>query len=228
VIKSSALLATLVLLAAPVTAQQPSPATFRVFERGAPAGSVSTRLTKQDDEWLLEGSSDLPGFQLAVRQLEVHYDRAWHPRYMTVQLIAPTDSVIMHVAFGLSGGRTRTDIVRSAQATYGENTVTADTIVLPDLVSAYEGLAARLASASPGAELRAFLVPRAEVLLRAESVADEVLKATAGALATRHWKLSLVRAEGPMALDVWIAGGRLVRVDIPKEGITVVRDDLVR
>jgi hypothetical protein len=142
-------------------------------------------------------------------------------------MTSPDDDVIVHVAFGLSAGRTRTDIVKSGEALYGENRLSPDTIVLPDMAfSAYEALAARLASASPGATLRAFIVPRTEVSVRADEVSDDAVTTRAGALAVRHWRVRLMRAEGPTAVELWIAEGRLVRLDIPKDGITVVRDDV--
>lgn len=224
----AACVALLVSIAAtPAAAQQPGPATFRVLERGTPVGSVSSALTREHDGWRLQGTSDLPGLHLAVNQFDVQYDAEWRPRFMTLQMTTPDDDAIVHVAFGLSAGRTRTDIVRKGEALYGENRLSVDTIVLPDMVfSAYEALAARLASASPGATLRAFIVPRTEISLRANDASDETVSTRGGALPVRHWRVQFMRAEGSSAVELWIAGGRLVRLDVPKDGLTIVREDV--
>ena len=58
-------------MAGPVVAQQPGPASFRVLQRGTVLGSAPALLTREEDDWLLQGSSDLPGFKLTVRHLEV-------------------------------------------------------------------------------------------------------------------------------------------------------------
>ena len=215
------------IAAAPAAAQQPGPATFRVLERSTPVGWVSSTLTRDHDGWRLQGTSDLPGLNLAVKQFDVQYDADWRPRFMTLQMTTPDDDAIVHVAFGLSAGRTRTDIVRKGEALYGENRLSIDTIVLPDMVfSAYEALAARLASASPGATLRAFIVPRTEISVRADALSDDVVLTRAAALPVRHWRVRLMRAEGPTAVELWIADGRLVRLVVPKDGLTIVRDDV--
>ena len=225
---TGAVLITLVV-AMPAAAQQPGPATFRVLERGELVGSASADLTRERDGWRLRGTSDLPGLNLSVKQFDVSYDVDWRPRFMTLQMTSPDDDVIVHVAFGLIGGRTRTDIVKSGEALYGENRLSIDTIVLPDMVfSAYEALAARLASATPGATLRAFIVPRTEVSVRADEVSDAAVTIRTGTVGVRRWRVRLMRAEGPTAAELWIADGRLVRLHVPKDGLTAIREDVAQ
>lgn len=203
-------------------------AVFRVFHRGALIGSQSVDVARTPDGWHLRGQGDLKGmFQLVLRQLDIRYDEAWRPTIMTMELASPDDSAVVHVAFGLPDG-TRTDIVRPTSAQWGANQVSPDTIPLPDLVfGAYEGLAARLASASVGAELRVFVVPRFEAVMSLDGVTDEAVPTDAGPLATRRWRVTVRRPEGPTPLEIWVADGRMVRVDLPKDGMSVVRQDVV-
>jgi hypothetical protein len=217
----------LLLPGTPLAAQTTGPASFRVYARGALVGSAHSSVTRDDVGWVLEGTSELDGLHLSVKRLIVRYDARWSPRDMSMELATPDDHMIVHVAFGLAGGSTRTDIVRATEAVFGENHVAADTIPLPDMVfSAYEGLAARLASATPGSELRAFIVARTEITISLDGVRDEAMPMLAGSLATRHWHVRLMRAGGPQPADLWVSGGRLVRLDLPADGLTVVRDDV--
>jgi hypothetical protein len=147
---------------------------------------------------------------------------------MTMELVAKDDRAVVHVAFGLSDGTTRTDVVRPNNATWGSNKVSADAIPLPDLVfGAYEALAARLASAAPGDELRIFIAPRFETTMSVDGVVDEEVPASSGTLATRRWRVTLRRPDAPAQMEIWVAGGRMVRLDIPKDGVSVVRQDVL-
>ena len=225
---SGALLLALLVAAAPAAAQEPGTATFHITDRAGAVGTASATLAREGEGWRLTGISDMPGLRLAVRQLEVHYDPLWRPRHLTMEMSSPDDDAIVHVAFGLAGGETRTDIVRASGAVYGANKVSPDTLPLPDFVfSAYEALAGRLATASPGTELHAFVVPRFEVPVAVERVEDESVATRSGRLAARHWHLRFLRADGAAVVDLWSADGRLIRIDFEKDGLRVVRDDVV-
>lgn len=209
--------------------QPASDTTFRIYHRGALIGTTAVSIAREDDGWRLQGTGDLKGtFQVSLPQLDIRYDAAWRPRSMTMELVALDDRAVVHVAFGLSDGTTRTDVVRPDNATWGSNKVSADAIPLPDLVfAAYEALAARLAFASPGQELRVFVAPRFEAPMSIDGVVDEPMPSSAGPLATKRWRVTLRRPEGPSQMEIWVAGGRMVRLDLPKDGLSVVRDDVV-
>src|SRR4030095_2885685 len=118
--------------------------------------------------------------------------------------------------------------VRANLATWGSNPVSPDTLPLPDLVfGAYEGLAARLVSAVPGTEMHVFVAPRFEAVMALDGVSDDVVETSAGAVETRRWRMTVRRPEGPTPLEMWVAGGRMVRLDQPKDGISVVRSDVL-
>ena len=222
----------------PVATQTDGTSRFRVFHHGEEIGFTAVSLTRDEDGWHLEGSGELKGeFQFVLRQLDVRYDAAWRPRFMTLELATPAlqrllgrgpeDHVVVHVAFGLADGGTRTDIVRSSNADWGSNQVSPDTIPLPDLVfGAYEALAARLSLASPGAELRAFVVPRFEATVSVDGVTDEAVRTSSVTLQTKRWRATVRRPEGPVSLDIWVERGRMIRLDLPKDGITVIRQDV--
>jgi hypothetical protein len=209
--------------------QAPADTTFRVFHRGALIGTTSISLTRDGDGWRLQGTGDLKGnFQVALPQLDIRYDAGWRPRLMTMEMVGKDDRAVVHIAFGLADGTTRTDVVRPDNATWGSNKISPDAIPLPDLVfGAYEALAARLAYASPGQELRVFVVPRFEAAMSVDGVVDEAVPTSAGPLNARRWRVTLRRPEGASQMEIWVAGGRMVRLDVPADGLSVVREDVV-
>jgi hypothetical protein len=217
------------LAADPARAQSAGDTTFRIFSRGQEIGSHTVALTRSDDGWHLTSTGEMKEpFQLVLRQFDITYDLAWRPRIMTMEISSVDDRAVVHVAFGLSDGSTRTDVVRAGTAQWGSNKVSPDAIPLPDYVfAAFEALAARLTSSSPGTQLHAFVVPRFEGLLHVDRITSESVPTTGGPLETRRFGLRLARPEGEAPLDVWVANDRLVRVDIPKEGMSVVRQDVV-
>ena len=219
-----------VALGASTSAQTTASETaFRIFSRGKEIGSHTVALTRSDGGWHLTSTGEMKEpYQLVLRQFDITYDSAWRPRIMTMEIASVDDRAVVHVAFGLSDGSTRTDVVRDGTAQWGSNKVSPDAIPLPDYVFAsFEALAARLASASAGTQLQAFVVPRFEGVLHVDRVTSESVAITGGTLDTRRFGLRLQRPEGEAPMDIWVANDRLVRIDIPKEGMSVVRQDVI-
>jgi len=212
---------------APLAAQTPGTAAFAVFHRGTRVGTADTTLERTDAGWRLTSRSEIGGdFQLSVKQFDAEYDASWRPRSMSMELSTPDEHAIVHVA--MVGTTTRTDIVRPGkEALFGANDVAADTLFLPDYVfGAFEALAARLQTATPGTGLFFFLVPRMEVRAVADRRPAVDVETTQGPRAVMRWHLTVNR-EMPTPLEIWIDAGRLLRLDLPEEGLSVVRADVV-
>ncbi len=230
------LLTLLVLAASPASAQAPAQprtggATYRVFENGTPIGVVTSSVVAEAEPdvegWVIRGSSFIGGkYGLTVRRFEAHYDLLWRARFATMELSTPAESLVAHTA--INGGRARTEVVQPGrEAIWGANTVSADTIVMADMVfTAYEALAARLATAVPGTQLPIYVLPLGEIRARLESVTLERLSTAAGPLAVRRWTLTFLTATRESAAEVWESGGRLMRVEMPAEHISVIRSDV--
>lgn len=216
------------ILTASSAAAQPAPgdASFRVFLRGVAIGTAAASLTRVDEGWVLRGSSRLEGpLGLTVKRVEVRYDDAWKPRDMSMELSSIDGTVVVRSVFEV--GTARTDMVRNNQTSFGSYAVSTDTIVLPNLVfSAFEALAARLSTSTPGAELHAFIVPQAEITIRLDSVTDEVVQTTRRAINAKHWRITFMNPEAPVPAEVWVDGGRLARFDFSGQSVSVVRDDV--
>ena len=220
-------IASLLLLAgAETAAQSPAANTFRVFVRGADAGSEEVTLLESPDGWTLRGSGKLRApVNIAMNYWEARYDRSWKPIELTINLTESFSQWTVHTTF--SGTLASTDIGQSGRMQRRTNNVAADTVVLPNLIfGAYEALAARLASAGAGAELQAFIAPQDVAAVRVNSVTDETIKVPGRTIAARRWMLHVGTAPSQLDMEVWTDAGRLLRVDIPSQMLSVLREDI--
>ena len=216
----------MLLVSATVAAQTPGPASFRVYEKGVMVGTVDMSLQKTASGWRLQGSSRITGaIPVTIPNLDLHYDAAWGGRFMTLEMKAPDDAIV-HVA--VAGTTTRTDIVRSTEVRFRSSSVSPDTIFVADRTyGAYEAMAARLEGAVEGDDLPLFVAPFGETRARVDSVTPDQLKTARGPLAVKRYHLTELR-ERPTPVEVWVSRGRLVRLDLPRAAISVVRTDISR
>lgn len=211
---------------ATAAAQTPGAAAFVVYEKGQRVGTVETTVERTDDGWRVRGRSRIAtSVPVTIPNLDLFYDRAWSGRFMTLEMKTPDDAIV-HVA--VIGETTRTDIVRSTEARFLSNAVSPDTIFVPDRAyGAYEAVAARLAAGVPGGNLPMFIPPIGETRMLVERVAEERVRTAAGTIAARRYFISELR-QRPTPIELWVAGGRLLRLDRPREGLSIVRSDVVR
>ncbi len=223
-----AIVAALVLAAGPrvSSAQTTSASTFRVFLRGVDIGIEEVTVFDSPEGWTLRGSGKLVStINLTLDYWEARYDRTWTPIELTVNFTQGTKRSAVHTTF--SGTTASTEITLDGQLQRLTNTVAADTIVLPDLVfGAYEALAARLASQKPGAELQIFMAPQDAVPVTLNTVTDETIQVPGRTIAARRWTLKVGGGDSKVDMDVWTDGSRLLRLDIPAQMVSVVRDDI--
>jgi len=200
--------------------------TFRVFVRGVDTGIEEVTLLESPEGWTLRGSGKYRApINLAMDYWEARYDRAWKPIELTVNLTENTNQWTVHTVF--SGTVASSDISQNGQMQRRTHNVSADSVVLPNLVfGAYEALAARLALASVGAQLQAFIAPQDVVAVTVNNVTDETIQMASRKMAARRWMLHVGSATSKLDMEVWTEGTRLLRIDIPAQMLSVVRDDI--
>jgi hypothetical protein len=162
---------------------------------------------------------------VTVPNFEFLYDTGWSGRFMTLDMKKP-DDVVIHVA--VTGAVTRTDVVRPTEARFRSNSVSPNTIFAPERVyGAYEAVAVRLSRAGATADLPLLVAPIGETRAVVESAAATRLPAKTGSVAATHYILTEIR-DRPTRVDLWVANGRMLRLEVPSLGIVVARTDLAR
>lgn len=205
--------------------QLPDAASFVIYENGRRVGTMQTSVTRTEDGWRIRGSMQTAGaVPVTIPNLDIHYDAQWFGRFLTMEMKAP-DDVIVHVA--VAGATTRTDIVRQKSARFQSSSVSPNTILLPDRAyGAYEAVAARLAS-DTAADLPIFVAPIGETRAVVDEKTIEPMTTAEGVVQAAHYVLTEIRAR-PARVDLWAERGRLLRLDVPRDRISVLRSDVVR
>ena len=214
------------LVAAAAEAQTPGSASFRVSQRGEVIGSADVSVERSPDGWRITSRSLIEGrIQLSLPHFEAQYDANWLPMSLSIEVVTPGEHAIVHVA--IVGDVTRTDIViPNKEVFFGANDVPRDTLFLPDYVfGAWEALAGRLQTATPGSEVSVFAVPEREVKATLDRRDAATLQTPAGFQPATRWRITVHR-ETPVVWELWVDGGRLLRLDLPDEGLSVVRADI--
>jgi pimeloyl-ACP methyl ester carboxylesterase len=207
-------------------AQTTAAHTFRVFVRGVDTGIEEVTVMESADGWTLRGSGKLRApVNIAMDYWEVRYDPAWKPIELTINLTESAKQWTVRTTF--KGTTAASDITQDGQVQRRTSTVAADTVVLPNLIfGAYEALAARLASEKVGSQLQVFIAPQDALSAAIQNVTEETIKIPGRVIAARRWTLQLGGGAAKLEMDVWTEGSRLLRLDIPTQMLTVLRDDI--
>jgi pimeloyl-ACP methyl ester carboxylesterase len=216
--------------AQPPQAQQPSPgpAVFTIFVRGADVGREQVNLTRSGSQWVVSSTGRIG--DVTVNRFEVKYAADWQPTELSLEATTgdkEPKKVQLLTSFAVTTAIN--EITQNGVTNSKTDQISARTIVLPtNTFAGYEVLAARLASAAPGAEFPTYVPPSGEVKVVMKSVADEAIKTPAGILRMRKFELTAQNPNGstfPILVTV-DDRGRLARLDVAASGLAVVRSDL--
>ena len=218
-------IAVLILFGTTGFAQTPGKASFAVYEKNQRTGTLDTDVTRTADGWRIRSSMQTKGaVPVRIVNLDLHYDRNWFGRWMTMEMKQP-DDVIVHVAVARTTALT--DVVRSKEARFRSSSVSPNTILRPERAyGAYEAVAARLADGITR-DLPLFVPPTGETRAIVDTVTTELIRTTRGEISAQHYVLTEITPR-PTRVDLWAQRGRLVRLDLPAAQISVVRADIRR
>jgi pimeloyl-ACP methyl ester carboxylesterase len=211
----------------PGTQSQAPASNLLVFLQGAPVGGEQVTVTQTSDGWTIKGTGRLGNpINLTTTRFEVKYVRDWRPSTLDVEASLRGQPMVMHTVF--ADGVATSDVMQGGTSIRKADKVATDTIVLPNMLfAAYEALALRLSSVKPPAELRVYVAPQAEIVLRVTAVADERIRTVAGIISARRFSVTFANPSGPLPAEVWIdQDSRLLRFRVPAQGLEVARDDV--
>lgn len=206
---------------------QATPANFTVFLSGAAIGSEQVTVTASAEGWTIRATGRLGvPISLSTARFELRYDRDWKPLSLEIDATLRGQPLVLKTAF--ANGKATSSIIQGGQESQKTDVVAADTVVLPNMAfGAFEALALRLASVSSGSQIKAYIAPQVEIVIRLNSIVDERIQTTARMIAAKRYNLAMVNPNSTLAAEVWVdESSRLVRFRVPSQGLDVVRDDI--
>jgi uncharacterized protein len=214
------------------TANQPTPAgndtqTLTVFVGGRAIGSEEVTVVRGSEGWTITSTGTLGApLDLITRRLVVRYDAEWHPLELTIDAASNAEPLSVHTTF--DGTSASSEISQSGQSRKKTDTVSRDTIVMPNLFFAtLEALAARLSRVTPPAELKGYIAPQIEVPIQVKSVTEDRLQVASQTLTARRYAIAVGAPSGSVEAEVSVdAAGRLMRFRVPAQSVDVVRQQL--
>jgi pimeloyl-ACP methyl ester carboxylesterase len=230
---SAAIIALSTCAAPALRAQAPAPqlaegdSDFTVFVNGNAAGRELVRIARSGSTWIVSSTGTAgQGAAPAKTRFEVKYSPDLHPIESRLEMIQGQRSLIVATSYG--GTTAINEISQNGTTNSKTDQVSARTIVLPNnFYASYEVLAARLGSATPGADLPAYIAPQAEIRINVKAVSEATIEGPAGPIAIRRYDLAFQNPGGALAAEITIDDrARLVRLEIPAVGLAVVRSDL--
>lgn len=202
-------------------------AAFKVFLRGSQVGTEQSSVQRTAEGWLITATSTLaPPVALTIRRGEIRYTDTWQPRSIVLQGQFRERAIDLETTF--EGGQARNRFLQDGNTTEKADPVSADAVALPNnFYAGYAALALRLARVQPGAEVRAYVAPQAEIGIVLNAVETQRVLTPRRTIEMRRYKVGFRNPGGTLDGEVWAElDGRFVRLSIPSASLDVVREDI--
>jgi pimeloyl-ACP methyl ester carboxylesterase len=225
--------ALVVMLGLTAAAQQAAPTGrtttgYTLFLRGSPIGREDVTVVTDASGTTItsEGRASVPE-NLVIRRAEVRYAPDWTPQAYTLEATVSGGEVTAQSSF--KGTIARTEGRQGGASFTREHTVAPQTIVLmPNaFFGGWEALTRRVTQAAGPVDLRAYVVPQAELAMRVTSVTSERMQVAGTVMDVRRYDVVLQNPNGAIEASITAGSdGALVRMSIPSQALDVVRDDV--
>ncbi len=195
--------------------------------QGRLLGSEQATITLTSEGWIIRGTGRLAApIDLSTTRFEARYDREWRPISLEVEGTLRGRPLIMRTTF--AGGQATTDLTQAGQQTQKVDAVSANPVVLPNMFfCAYEALAMRLRGIAVPGELKAYIAPQLEIVMRVTASGSERIQTAGRAVSATRYEVTLENPGAPLETEVWIdQDGRLLRFRVPTQGLEIAREDV--
>jgi pimeloyl-ACP methyl ester carboxylesterase len=200
---------------------------FTLFLSGTRVGVEHVRVARVASTWVISSTAQYGApLNVTVNRFELKYTADWQPVELHIEATRAGRPLSLATSFGMTTAVN--EITQNGATSSKTDQVSARTIVLPNnFYAGYEALAARLADAQPGTELRAYVAPQAEIAVTVKAVSSEQLPSPTGILAVRRYEVIFQNPGGPLAASVTTdERARLVRLEIPGANLRLIRSEL--
>ena len=218
------------IMAAPAAAQAPAtvkPTTYKIFLGGTQIGTeqVTVREDATGTTITVQGRLGAP-LNVVTRRAEMKYTADDTPERFTLDGSANGADVSVRTSF--VNGTAQTEGNQGTAKIATSHQFSPNAVVLPNGVfSLYAALADRLSRVTAGAELKAYILPLAEIGIRVTSDRPERIQVGTTLLDVQRYDLLFSNPGGDLAVSLTAGdGGRLIRLTIPAQSIEVVREDV--
>jgi pimeloyl-ACP methyl ester carboxylesterase len=209
---------------APATAK---PTGYTIFLRGTAVGreEVTVREDATGTTIIVQGRLGAP-LNVVTRRAEMKYTADDTPERFTLDGSANGADVSVRTSF--VNGTAQTEGNQGTAKIATSHQFSPKAVVLPNGVfSLYAALADRLSRVTAGAELKAYILPLAEIGVRVVSDRPERIQVGTSFLDVQRYDLLFSNPGGDLAVSLTAGdGGRLIRLSIPAQAIEVVREDV--
>jgi pimeloyl-ACP methyl ester carboxylesterase len=209
---------------APPTAK---PTGYTIFLRGTAIGreEVTVREDATGTTIIVQGRLGAP-LNVVTRRAEMKYTADDTPERFTLDGSANGADVSVRTSF--VNGTAQTEGNQGTAKIATSHQFSPKAVVLPNGVfSLYAALADRLSRVTAGAELKAYILPLAEIGVRVVSDQPERIQVGTSFLDVQRYDLLFSNPGGDLAVSLTAGdGGRLIRLSIPAQAIEVVREDV--
>ena len=221
----------LLAIASLASGQTPAPATpatgdssLTIFLRGVEVGRMQSNLARTDSTWVLTSTGRFG--DLVLNRFEMRYDADWQPLGLRLEVTQGQRPTIVTTSFGLTTAVN--EITQNGATSSKTDQISARTVVLPNnFYAAYEALAARLATSSPGTEIPIYVPPQGEVKITVKDVSPETIQTSGTTVSLRKFTVVLHNIGADLDATIAIdARNRFARLEIPAATLAVARSDL--
>ena len=215
-----------------VEAAQQAPATakptgYTIFLRGTAVGreEVTVREDATGTTITVQGRLGAP-LNVVTGRAEMKYTADGTPERFTLDGSANGADVSVRTSF--VNGTAQSEGNQGTAKIATSHQFSPQAVVLPNGVfSLYAALADRLSRVTAGAELKAYILPLAEIGVRVVSDQPERIQVGTSFLDVQRYDLLFSNPGGDLAVSLTAGdGGRLIRLSIPAQAIEVVREDV--
>jgi fermentation-respiration switch protein FrsA (DUF1100 family) len=226
----------LLFLAVPAAAQQPPPASsapgsvgYTVFLQGTPVGHQDVTVRSDALGLVISGQGQIaPPIDVITRRAELRYRPDQTAESLLIEARIKGVDVTLETKF--ENGSAVSKGMQGDALIAMTDMASPQSVLLPSVFfGSHAVLARRLAGAAPGAEFRAFVGPGAgaQVAFRLRTEMTEQMQFGTSTFDVHHYELVFDNAGAPLEIDLYADNvGGLVRVDVPAQGLQVVRDDI--
>lgn len=216
--------------AARAEAQAPSVSNFTVYVRSQAIGTEQVTVTRSSEGFTVSSTGRVaPPIDLTSRQFTARYDDSFRPLELSLDATVRGRATTLHAT--VDGTQATTEVSGGPDGQPQRLTDTIEPLALfmmNPLVAPFEAVAARLASASPGATI-SFYQPGQGTFtgLVGESTAEQI-QTVDRVINVRRTLLTLqAGGQPPLETEIWAdEAGRLLRLSIPAQGLVIARSDM--